>query len=83
MLGTWLADLGHEEEAVAKLRAAVRLAPEEGHEKFMTLGHLLTGPEAHALQRRGIELLEGSCRRVRPPRRPPASRRCRPPAANA
>jgi len=65
-LGCALAEYGPAEEAVAVLRAAAALAPQAGHEKFMYLGHLLSGAESLEHLRTGVALLEAEARRGAP-----------------
>lgn len=57
-LGSALAELGEAAEAATVLRHACELSPHAGHEKFMYLGQLLSGPESVAALRSGVRLLE-------------------------
>ena len=66
-LGSALAELGEAAEAATVLRQACELSPHAGHEKFMYLGQLLSGPESVTALRSGVRLLEeaGGTRCVR------------------
>ena len=53
-----LAELGEGEEAVGVLLHACALSPSSGHEKYMYLGQLLSGPDGVAALRTGVQLLD-------------------------
>ncbi|KAI7838116.1 hypothetical protein COHA_008123 [Chlorella ohadii] len=56
--GSFLAETGQREEAVAVLQRAVAAQPDEGFEKFMYLGQLVEDPaEAVASVRKGVAIL--------------------------
>jgi kinesin family protein 5 len=56
--GSLLAEIGDVEEAVAVLRRAVQLAPDQGHAKYMYLGQVLDGEGAVEATSKGVELLQ-------------------------
>lgn len=55
--GSFLAEVGPQQEALAVLQKAAQLQPDEGFEKFMYLGQLLEGAEAEQCVRKGITIL--------------------------
>ena len=58
-----LAEFGEQEEAIAALKRAAMLSPNEGYEKFMYLGQLLDDGEAATMcTRQGLAILEAQAR---------------------
>jgi len=65
MLGTALAEMGLRDEAIAKLKVAVALSPDRGHEKYMYLSQLVgdghhieeKNDDAIRYAKKGIEIL--------------------------
>lgn len=56
--GSFLAETGQRDEAVAVLQRAVAAQPDEGFEKYMYLGQLIEDPaEAEASVRKGVSIL--------------------------
>ncbi|BDA44049.1 probable assembly chaperone of rpl4 [Coccomyxa sp. Obi] len=59
-LGSVLAEVGEQGEAITVLRKAVELEPERGFSKYMYLGQLLEGEEALAALQKGVLMLQST-----------------------
>ncbi|KAK9915673.1 hypothetical protein WJX75_002503 [Coccomyxa subellipsoidea] len=59
-LGSVLAEVGQQDEAIKVLRRAVELQPDRGFSKYMYVGQLLDGEEALAALQKGVSVLQAT-----------------------